>query len=271
MRRWFASWRRPMIGADEVPVFAYWEDTDHTPIKSTIEEWRAHFPQFRVLGDNDVAPIIGRNFPQYFESYRAIRIPAAKADVARLLALHEWGGLYVDCHCGIKDEEALRRLIGRLGEFEAIFVDRSMSQTPRSPEEHFLISAILLARTRSQLFLMIAREALANLHRQREIEQEKGFVSYHISWLSGPRLINAVALQPGTGNREIRSDLTGRVLVIPEETAPVERYRHRGYRVPGSHWMERRKTELLFTDKPPEWTGDPVDLWPLPLASDPAA
>ena len=177
----------------------------------------------------------------------------------------------MDCHCGIKDEEALRRLIGRLGEFEAIFVDRSMSQTPRSPEEHFLISAILLARTRSQLFLMIAREALANLHRQREIEQEKGFVSYHISWLSGPRLINAVALQPGTGNREIRSDLTGRVLVIPEETAPVERYRHRGYRVPGSHWMEREKTELLFTDKPPEWTGDPVDLWPLPLASDPAA
>jgi hypothetical protein len=273
MRRWFPSRRRPTIGADEVPVFAYWEDTDHAPIGSTIEEWRAHFPQFRVLGDNDVVPLIGRYFPQYFESYRAIRIPAAKADVARLLALYEWGGLYVDCHCGIKDEDALRRLIGRLCEFEAIFVDRSLSQTPRSPEEHFLISAILLARSRSQLFLMIAREALANLHRQHKIEQEKGFVSYHISWLSGPRLINAVALQPGTRNREIRSDLAGRVLVIPEETAPVERYRHRGYRIPASHWMERQKTELLFTDNAPDepWTGASVDLWPLPLASDPAA
>ena len=213
MRRWFPS--RHRLTADKVPVFAYWEDTDRTPIRSTIEEWRAHFPQFRVLGDNDVAPMIGRYFPQYFQSHRAVRIPAAKADVARLLALYEWGGLYVDCHCGIKDEEAVRQLIGRLREFEAIFVDRSLSQTPRSSEEHFLISAILLARARSLLFLMIAREALANLHRQYKIEQERGFVSYHISWLSGPRLINA-ALQPGTGNREIRSDLAGRVLVIPE-------------------------------------------------------
>jgi hypothetical protein len=245
----------------------------------------AHFPQFRVLGDNDVAPIIGRYFPQYFESYGAIRIPAAKADVARLLALYEWGGLYVDCHCGIRHEDALRRLMRRLGEFEAIFVDRSLSPintglsgamsatTPRSPEEHFLISAILLARARSQLFLMIAREALANLHRQHKIEQERGFVSYHISWLSGPRLINAVALQPGTGNREIRSDLAGRILVIPEETAPIERYRHRGYRVPRNHWMERQKTALLFSHKSADepWKGDPVILSPLPLASNPTA
>ena len=37
----------------------------------------------------------------------------------------------MDCHCGIKDQDALRRLIGRLGEFEAIFIDRSLNQTPR--------------------------------------------------------------------------------------------------------------------------------------------
>jgi mannosyltransferase OCH1-like enzyme len=260
------------MSADEVPVFAYWEDADHAAIATTIEEWRSHFPQFRVLGDRDIAPIIGRYFPQYFESYRAIRIPAAKADVARLLALYEWGGLYVDCHCGIKDVDALRQLIGELSELEAIFVDRSLTQTPRAPEEHFLISAILLARSRSPLFLMIAREALANLHRQRQIEQEKGFISYHISWLSGPRLINAVVLQPGTRNHEIRSDLAGRVLVLPEETAPVERYRHRGYRAPARHWMQRQKTELLFTDQgPDERWNFPVELSPLPLAADPAA
>src|SRR6516165_9307682 len=50
MRRWFSWWGRPTKGADEVPVFPHWEDTDHTPIESTIEEWRAHFPKFRVLG-----------------------------------------------------------------------------------------------------------------------------------------------------------------------------------------------------------------------------
>ena len=52
--------------------------------------------------------------------YRAIRIPAATAGVARLLTPYEWGGLYVDCPSGIGDAAVLRRLIGRLGEFAAI-------------------------------------------------------------------------------------------------------------------------------------------------------
>jgi hypothetical protein len=237
-----------------MPVLAYWEDEDHTAIGSTIEDWHAHFPQFRVLGDPDVVPLVSKYFPQYLDTYKAIRIPAAKADVARLLALYEWGGLYIDCHIGIKDRDALRRLIGRLNEFEAIFVDRRLVHKPRPPEEHFLINSLLLGRARSQLFLTIAREALANLHRQREIEQEKGFVSYHIARLSGPGLVTAVVLQPGTENQQIRSDLAGRVLIIREEAAPVERSRHRGYTIPGSHWSERQKTELLFisvSESPP--------------------
>jgi hypothetical protein len=233
-----------------MPVLAYWEDPDHAAIRSTIEQWRTHFPWFRVLGHKDVAPLVCRYFPQYLASYNAIRIPAAKADIARLLALYEWGGLYVDCHCGIKDQDGLRRLMARLSEFEAIFVDRRLSKKLRPPEEHFLINAILLGRAKSQLFLAMARQAMANLQRQREIEQEKGFVPYHIGGLSGPRLVTAAVLQPGTGNREIRRDLADRVLIIPEETAPVERNRHRGYTVPGSHWSERQKTELLFTSVP---------------------
>jgi Glycosyltransferase sugar-binding region containing DXD motif len=240
----------PMTGVDQLPIFAYWQDTDHTVIANTVEQWRAHFSQFRVLGNNDIDPLVCKYFPQYFDSYRAIRIPAAKADLARLLALYEWGGLYVDCHCGIKDPDALRSLLGRLSEFEAIFVDRRLSQKSRPSGAHFLINAILIARTGSQLFLTMAREALTNLDRQREIEREKGFVSYHIGRLSGPDLITAVVLQPGTHNCEIRRDLSDRVLIIPEETAPVERYSHGGYRVAGSHWFERQKTELLFMSVP---------------------
>jgi hypothetical protein len=234
--------------ADPVPIFAYWDDADVTKIASTIEEWRTRFPQFNVLGDKHIVPLVGRYFPEYIESYSAIRIPAAKADVARLLALYEWGGLYVDCHCGIKDQDALRHLIGKLNEFEAIFLDRRLEMGPRPPGEHLLINAILLGRQKSLLFLMIAREALANLDRQRRIEREKGFVPYDIWCLSGPGLVNAVVFQPGTGNREIRAELVGRVLIIPEEAAPIVRDRHRGYTqsVPGSEWSVRQNTEPLF-------------------------
>jgi hypothetical protein len=30
--------------------------------------------------------------------------------------------------------------------------------------------------------------------------------------------------------------------------------RHPRYRVPGSHWVEREKTELLFANKVPDWS-----------------
>ena len=229
-----------------LPAFAYWHDLDHSAVRDMKAEWRSFFPDFQILNDNDIKPLIERYFSQYRDVYSSICIPAAKADVARLLALYEWGGLYVDCHCGVKDPDEIKSLIGRLDELEAIFVDRILSYAPRPKGSHFLINSIIFASPRSQLLLMIAREALMNLQRQREIEHEKGHVNYHIGDLTGPGLITAAVLQPGGDNREIRADFAGRVLIIPEETAPVVRNRHRGYATPGSHWTERQRTEALF-------------------------
>jgi hypothetical protein len=219
----------------KLPVLAYWHNPDHSAIRDMKVEWRSFFSEFQILSDNDIKPLIERYFSQYGDVYSTIRIPAAKADVARLLALYELGGLYVDCHCGVKDPEEIKSLIGRLDELEAIFVDRILSFVPRPKEEHFLINSIIFARPKSELLLMIAREALMNLQRQRETELEMGYVSYHVGQLTGPGLITAAVLQPGSDNRDIRSDLAGRVMIIPEETAPVVRYRHRAYSTPGSH------------------------------------
>jgi hypothetical protein len=232
-----------------LPAFAYWHDLDHSAIRDMTAEWRSFFPEFQILSDNDIKPLIDRYFSKYGEVYSTIRLPAAKADIARLLALYEWGGLYVDCHCRVKDPEEIKSLIARLDELEAIFVDRILSYAPRPEGSHFLINSIIFARPRSQLLLMIAREALMNLQRQREIECEKGFVSYHVGRLTGPDLITAAVLQPGSDNREIRADFGGRVMIIPEETAPVVRNHHRAYSTPGSHWSERQRTEALFVDQ----------------------
>jgi len=209
-----------------------------------IQEWRGEFSDFRVLDDNKVIPLLKKYFPQYLDLYVMLRIPAAKADVARLLALCEWGGLYVDCHVGIKDASGLRKLLKKLTEFEAIFVDRMLSFAPRPPGEHFLINSIMAGRASLELFIGIARAALTNLARQREIEREKGFTPYHVGDLSGPGVVTSAVLQPG--NREIRGDLAGRVLIVREEALPIERNRHQSYFIPGSHWSHRQNSELLF-------------------------
>jgi mannosyltransferase OCH1-like enzyme len=89
------------------PVFAYWANDDHSALSQLKEEWTTAFPQFQIFGDRVVLPLIEQYFPNEVELFTSIRIPAAKADIARLLLLYELGGLYIDCHFGISDAEAV--------------------------------------------------------------------------------------------------------------------------------------------------------------------
>ena len=73
-----------------------------------------------------------------------------------------------------------------------------------------------------------------------------GWTPYHVASLSGPGLLTALMLQPGSGNRDIRQDFAGRIQVIREEVAPIVRGRNRTYGGPGLHWSERQKSERLF-------------------------
>ncbi len=142
-------------------ISAYWDDVDRANIREFIEVWSNFSPTFRVFGHDDILPLIAKYFPVYVGIFDAIRIPAAKADVARLILLYEFGGLYVDCHCGIRDKAGTSRLLFSLVEREAVFIDRRLAQEPRPPDEHFLINSIMLSQSKSKLILMIARQALA--------------------------------------------------------------------------------------------------------------
>src|ERR1700739_3752711 len=109
------------------PVFSYWTDNDQTVHNDLINDWGAEFPQFTIFGDAEVRPLIVRYFPDRMELYDNICIPTARSDIALLLLLYEFGGLYIDCHCGIRDAEEIRTLLSSLGNYDAIFVDRKSS------------------------------------------------------------------------------------------------------------------------------------------------
>jgi len=211
-----------------------------------IEAWREHFPKFLLMGDHNILPLIDRYFPMYIDLYEKIRLPAAKSDVARLLALYEFGGLYVDCHNGVRDVEGLTRLFTCLDDYEAIFIDRRLSFFPRPPGEHFLINGPIFSRPRSELFMILARQAFANLAWQQRLEKEYGYVSYDVARLTGPLLVTEMVLEPGSCTRDIRADFAGRIMIIPEETAPVVRSLYNAYKTPSSHWTARQLAEPLF-------------------------
>jgi SAM-dependent methyltransferase len=227
-------------------VFSYWTGNDHSVHSDYISEWRAEFPHFQIFKDAKVRLLIERYFPDRLELYDKIRIPTAKSDIALLLLLYEFGGLYVDCHCGIRDADEIRRLLSSLGEYDAIFVDRILSQQPRSPDEHLVINSILFSRPHFDLILRMCRQALSNFARQRDKERRNGFVPYNIWSLCGPGLVTAMVLEPASFNCDIRWDYADRIKIVREEVAPIVRNRYRAYDVLGQHWSKQQNVELLF-------------------------
>ena len=238
-------------------VFSYWSDANHQIHTELLRDWRAEFPTFTIFGDGEVLPLLMRYFPKYIELYESIRIPTAKADIALLLLLYEHGGLYVDCHCGIREANEIRALFALLDDYDAIFVDRMLTQEPRPIEEHLLINSMMFCRPRLEMILRACRQALSNLGRQRGVEHRDGFAPYDIWALSGPWVVTTTVLEPASSYRDVRWEYAGRIQIIREEITPIVRSRYRAYSLPGQHWSERQKVELLFgTEK----KASPVEL-----------
>lgn len=247
------------------PLFVYWASDDVSPLAQVTAEWRRDFPQFRIFGDRDVIPLIGRYFPGSVELYKAIRLPAARSDIARLLLLYEIGGFYLDCHFGLRDAAEVSRLYASLAHREAIFFDRDRRlPNAHSTDTYLPINGIIFSRPRSELIMQLCRQAFDNLAEHRRLERESGFVPYDLCSLTGAALYAEVVLQPGSGRKKIRPDLVDRIEIISEEIAPAERDRYRTYGGQGQHWSERQEDEPLFdtaAERHDGWKSWPRHLW----------
>ena len=93
---------------------------------------------------------------------------------------------------------------------------------------------------------MICKHAFANFAWHREQERKNDTVANNLYYLAQRPLIATTVFQLGSHNRNIRSDFEGRLVIIPEEVAPIARNRCRTYGGLGRHWFECQKFELLF-------------------------
>lgn len=239
----------PAHDPNTAPVFAYWDNDDHSRHDGFLAEWRGHFPQFRILGDAEALPLLAKHLPQYLELYKAIRIPAARSDIARCILLYAHGGVYTDCHFGIRDIIGLRAEIERLADVDMIVLNRAKPLSEWQREEHVIINGMIFARPGLPLMLEACAAGLENLacYRQKQLASgQRHAVPYDIWSLTGPRVLTALLFDSARCNRVLRHDLQGRIRVLPEAEAPVQRLVHQKYRATGMHWATRQRTEPLF-------------------------
>src|SRR5436190_1061053 len=240
--------RRLIADTANSNVFSYWDKPDLSPIKTFIDEWRSHFPNFTILGDSEIEPLIEELFPEHLEMYRRIRIPTCKSDLALLLGLYKFGGLYADCHCGIRDLGAIRQLMGHADQWELILYDKSRITEPRRASQIHPLNSVLFARPNSPIILETVTAAFSKAAAQWSAEKERGFVPYEIWSITGPgNLAEILLTDPEAPISELRLEYVARVRFLQEgEGEPIGRYMHNFYRVLGMHWSERQQREPLF-------------------------
>ena len=232
-------------------IFSYWTagvpDTGNAMPKKAVVEWKRHSPEFTVFSDAEVLPLLKTwDGEGMFED---IRIPACRSDIARLVLLYEYGGLYVDAHCAPGALDRLALLFERLSKYELVVFDESVD----SPEYRFtcMINGVLCARAKANVLDTLIRRAFSNLrrHRARELSSGGRHVSYSIYKLTGPWMIWHELFRRATIGGELKPRYRDCVAIWPYDRSPAKRPvrtdQHGGYRHI-AHWSEREKTEPLF-------------------------
>lgn len=228
-------------GPDDESIFTYW-DGDPESIAEHIAHWRAVFPTYRVVGREEARALMAARYPAALPVFDRIRIPACRSDIARLLALQAYGGLYVDAHCAIVDRYAISENISRLTMNEMIVSTRDAPKFGKI----LPYNGIVWARRAAPLVGVLLDVAVENLLGKWRRERDYGFEPYHIWALTGPGVLWDTLFDDEAVDGSLKPEIRPRVGSIFETESPIARYVFTSYRGPGVHWSERQMTERLF-------------------------
>jgi len=236
----------------QLPIFGYWHSADHSLLGDFLADWHVHFPDLRIIGDAEVEPLIGQISPEYAALFRRIRFPAQKSDVARLAYIHEFGGLYVDCHCGLRNAFDLRELFGKLDQYELVLWENSYITVPRPKDRMRPINGILLCRPRSSIVRHFLISGLANFDAHSRQEASEGLVECRPWHMCGAGNYSRILNVPASGDTQLKPEFAGRIFFSNIDDGPISIYRHNAYKTdPEQHWSRRKARELLFEPNNP--------------------
>lgn len=75
-----------------------WRDYDLPVPESLPESWRKMNPdwQYRFWTDEDLENLVVQDYPELLDYYLSVPKPVQRADIARYLIIHKYGGIYAD-------------------------------------------------------------------------------------------------------------------------------------------------------------------------------
>jgi hypothetical protein len=241
--------------------FSYWtniapaaEATEtKTPLEQMEADWQRRYEEFRVFTDADLVVYLSKWSPTLPALFSRIRLPACRSDLARLILLHEFGGLYVDAHIATADAERLAQVVERLSSKELILFDR-LDQRSWQGDCH-IVNHCLGGRKGSPVLRKVILAAIRNLEKHEAAEAAaEGHVPYNVFVLTGPWNISITLFDRSSQDIRLLPEYEHfvhiEVLDRTKQPWPFQPYRYYHYREPGLHWSERQLVERLFESRP---------------------
>ena len=96
----------------------FWTNFDppHDPprdVAKVMEVTRRRFQGWEYhLWNSETVEDLLDSMPEYLEIFRRVKIPAMKSDLARILVLHEFGGMYLDASSYPRYEDSAQQFLG---------------------------------------------------------------------------------------------------------------------------------------------------------------
>ncbi|MDR3448149.1 MAG: glycosyltransferase [Alphaproteobacteria bacterium] len=227
-------------------MFTFWAGPVPTELDS-VNVWRKSFPNFHVFGDTDVIPLLDND--RHRDIYKRITLPACKSDIARLILLREYGGLYVDAHTGPSDAHSLAETLLELCTFDLVLFGAGWDSGFN------FTNAILVARRNAPILSILLDKAFSNLinHEKLEFETEE-HVPYHLLNLTGTSVmvqnifdLNAENAWQLDWNKKAEFETKIKLRRMPNHSSfGFDLYKFYNYNKEGEHWSKRQERERLF-------------------------
>lgn len=234
-------------------VFGFWTKGvgpygDQFPAVSR-DAWRAFDPHFTVFGDDAVLEALAGWSDEIRALYLDIRIPACRADIARLALLSRFGGTYIDAHTAPGVPGDLREYLGVAKRHDAVIPQFDAGESPVPFNR--LFNSPISGRAGAGVLTDLLRRALANLLYQRDQERRRGVIElgYSIFDLTGPNMIRDKIVDFSQKPFVLFPAYQKSIFIVDlsrEGDGPFQLYRHGDYHQGESHWARREKSEPLF-------------------------
>ncbi|WP_288587423.1 glycosyltransferase [uncultured Methylobacterium sp.] len=234
------------LEVDSEMIFMYWTGTDvGTPPAAAA--WRNLYSDFRVFTDEAVVPLL----PDAIRPiYGRIRLPSAKSDLARLLLLREFGGLYIDAHVGPTSPADLVGTLDKMFEYDMILFGKGWLMT--DPHHFDLMNGVLAARRHARALDVLVSRITSNIVEQwRKEKNTAGYEPYDLFSLSGTYTIVQSYFEQISPRPQIKDEFKNSIFVHfmkDNKRSGFEIAAYYNYRKPGGHWSERQTRERYFLD-----------------------